>query len=111
MTNEKARYQFDHFGVPVKEKQVGMIYFEEFKVWTSDYEKNPYRIEHLFFEENCTLHPLIQTKPHICFLVEDIYKATLNKVILLHPIFYQDYYMAFISDDGILIELLQINKK
>lgn len=104
---EKMKYQYDHFGVPVKKKQEGMIHFPEYKVWCSDYEKDLYRIEFIFFEKDCKLHPLIQNTSHVCFLVKDIQKAVHGKNILLNPIYYENYYMAFIEENGIAIEFLQ----
>lgn len=100
-------YEYDHFGVPTKTKQKGMIHFSESKVWCSDYEKDPYRIEWIYFEKNCEMHPLIQTTPHVCFLVEDIEEAILGKKVLLDPVEYQDYYMAFIEEKGVPIEFIQ----
>jgi len=100
-------YKYEHFGIPVKEKQKGMIYFPEYKVWCSDYEKDPLRIEWVFFEKDCEMHPLIQTTPHVCFLVEDIKQAVHGKKILLAPTFYQGYHMAFIEENGVPIEFLE----
>ncbi len=105
------KYQFDHFGIPVTEKQKEMIYFPEYKVWTSDYEKNPYRIERLFFEKDCTMHPLIQSTSHICFLVNNIQEAVENKIIILEPQYYQGYYMAFIAENDVPIEFIQPTEK
>ncbi len=101
------KFEFDHFGVPVKEKREGMIHFPDYKVWCSDYGKDPYRIERIFFEEGCEMHALIQSIPHVCFLVKDIYVAVRGKKILLEPVYYQGYYMAFIEDDGVPVEFLQ----
>jgi hypothetical protein len=100
-------YRYEHFGVPVKEKQPGMIYFPEYKVWCSDYEKDPLRIEWIFFEKGSPLHPLIQTISHVCFLVEDIKKAVLGKKLLLQPTYYQGHYLAFIEENGVPIEFMQ----
>lgn len=100
-------YKFDHFGIPIKEKKDEMIYFPEYKVWTSDYEKNLYRIEWLFFEKECVLHPLIQSISHVCFIVKDIQEAVREKKILLEPIYYQGYYMAFIAENNVPIEFIQ----
>ncbi len=100
-------YQFDHFGVPVKEKKQGMIYYPEFKVWASDYEKDPLRIEWFFFEEGSPMHPLIQSVSHVCYLVEDIQRAVEGKKLLLKPTFYQGYHMAFIEEQGVPIEFIQ----
>jgi len=98
---------YDHFGVPVKKREEGMIHFPEFKVWCTDYEKDPYRIERIFFEEGTPLHPLIQSVPHVCFKVKEIKEAVYNKKLLLKPIFYQGYWMAFIEEKGIPIEFIQ----
>jgi hypothetical protein len=100
-------YKYDHFGVPIKEKRQGMIYFPEYKVWCSDYEKDPLRIEWIFFEKETPMHPLIQTLSHVCFLVEDIEKAVLGKKVLLKPSYYHGYHMAFIEEQGVPIEFIQ----
>jgi len=101
------KYQFDHMGIPVREKQLDMLYFPEYKVWTSDYEKDPYRIERIFFEKECNMHPLIQSSSHVCFLVDDIKEAVKNKSLLLEPQYYQGYYMAFIVENGVPVEFIQ----
>lgn len=101
------KYQYDHFGVPVSEKCEGMIHFPEFKVWCTDYEKDPFRIERIFFEKDCQMHPLIKMTPHVCFLVENIEKAVSGKKILVAPVFYQGAYLAFIEEDGVPIEFIQ----
>jgi hypothetical protein len=100
-------YQYDHFGVPIKQKRNGMIYFPEYKVWCSDYEKDTYRIEWIFFEKESQMHPLIQTVSHVCFLVTDIQKAVFGKKILMKPTHYQGYRMAFIEEKGVPIEFVQ----
>lgn len=100
-------YKYDHFGVPVKEKKEGMIYYPEFKVWCSDYEKDLYRIEWIFFEKGSTMHSLIQTLSHVCFLVDDIERAVRGKKLLLKPMHYHGYQMAFIEEQGVPIEFMQ----
>lgn len=99
--------EYDHIGIPSRSRREGMLYFPEFKVWTSDYEKSLYRIEWIFFEEGNNFHPLIQTIAHVCFIVQDIQQAVRGKKILLPTVHYQDYYMAFIEDDGAPIEFIQ----
>lgn len=102
-------YIYDHFGVPVLEKQEGMLYFSEYKVWCSSYEKHPYRIEWIYFEKGSAFHPLIQTASHVCFIVKDIQRATLGKKLLLSPTYYDGYYMAFIEEGGVPIEFMQLS--
>ena len=101
------KYDYEHFGVPISHKRDGMIYYPEFKVWCSDYEKDPYRIEWIFFEKGTPLHPLIQTVPHVCFLVKDLEKTVHGKKLLLKPMAYHDHYLAFIEENGVPIEFMQ----
>ena len=101
-------YKYDHFGVPVKQKKAGMIYFPEYKVWCSEYEHDPYRIEWLFFEGESPLHPLIQTVSHVCFLVNDMEKAIFGKKVLLKPARHQDYHIAFVEENGVPIEFIEM---
>jgi len=104
-------YKYDHFGIPVKHKMEGMVYVAEYRVWCSDYEKDPYRIEWIFFENGSKFHPLIQNIPHVCFLVKDIEKAVLGKKILLPPTHDQNYCMAFIEEKGVPIEFIMYRDK
>jgi len=100
-------YKYDHFGMPVKEKKEGMIYFPEYKVWCSEYENDPYRIEWIYFEKKAPFHPLIQSIPHVCFVVKDIDKAVHGKKILLAPVSIGKNRMAFIEENGVPIEFFQ----
>ena len=102
------QYQYEHFGIPVKIPKKEMIYYPEYKVWCSDYEKDPYRIEWIFFEEGSGMHLLIQTVSHVCFLVSDIEKAVFGKKILLKPTSFNSHHMAFIEEDGVPIEFMQL---
>lgn len=100
-------YKFDHLGIPVKRKQAGMIYYPEYKVWCSDYEKDPLRIEYIFFEKGNEFAKSIQTRAHICYIVKDIKKAVAGKKILMKPVSYQGYKMAFIEENGVPVEFIQ----
>lgn len=97
---------YDHFGIPIKEKLDGMIYYPEYKVWHTNYELDPYRIEWIYFEPQSPMHPLIQTVPHVCFQVKDIEKAVHGKKILLKPVLYEGVWMAFIEERGTPLEFL-----
>jgi len=105
------KYKYDHFGVPTKKKRKGMIHYPEFKVWCSSYEKDPYRIEWIFFEKNCKLPSLVKAVPHICFRVKDINKAIRGKKVIFGPVYYQGNWFAFINEDGVPIEFSQLSKK
>lgn len=100
-------YKYDHIGIIVERPQEGMIYYPEFKVWTSDYEASEYRIEFIYYEEGSKMHPLIQKNPHVCFLVEDVDEAVHGKNVLMEPSTHDTYRMAFIEDRGAIVEFIQ----
>lgn len=103
-------YTYDHIGIPTKVKRPGMIYYPEYKVWTSDYEKCEFRIEWIFFEEGSEAPIMIRTIPHVCFIVKDIHRAVHGRKILLEPTHLENYLMAFIEHDGGPVEFLQMDK-
>lgn len=98
---------YDHIGIPITYKKEGMVYYPDFKVWTSEYDKTQFRIEWIYFEEGNNFHPLVQTQAHVCFKVKDINAAILGKNVIVPVIFDQTYYMAFIEEDGAPIEFIQ----
>ena len=101
------KYKYDHLGMPVPKKQEGMIYLPEFKAWNTDYTKSEYGIVWIYFEKDSPLHPLIQTQPHICFIVPDIQQAVHGKKILLNPFIYENEWVTYIEDNGAVIEFIQ----
>ncbi len=101
-------YTYHHIGIPTKEKRESMHYFPEFKLWETDYESTEFRIEWIYFEKDCPLHPLIQTIPHISFTVNDLNQALQDKRILMKPIVYEGVHIAFIEEEGAPIQLLQL---
>jgi len=100
-------YKYDHFGVPCRHKREGMLHYPKYGVWASDYEKDPYRIEWIYFERESLFHPLIQKTPHVCFWVRDIAKAVSGKKLLLPPTPFEGILMAFIEEEGTPIEFFQ----
>lgn len=86
-----------------------MVYAPELKLWFSEYEKTEFRIEWIFFEEDCELHPLIQTMPHVGFIVEDLDQAIRRRTILLEPFLYEGFKIVFIEDQGVPVEFLQLS--
>ena len=51
---------FNHVGIVTTEKVEGAVYNEGLKVWLTDYNKSPNRIEFLKFEEGSCLPELVQ---------------------------------------------------
>ena len=98
-----------HIGIPVFEKQEDMIYVESIKVWVTDCATSKYKIEYLFFEPDSPMPAAIQDETHLAYEVDDLDTAVKDKNVLVpvcEPM--PGLKMAFIYDEGIAVELLQI---
>ncbi len=99
--------QFHHVGVPTTQKRDNEIYLDGGKLYVTDAEASPYRIEWLRFEDGSPLPAELKTQPHIAFLVDDMAAALAGKRVLIEPFEpMPGVKVAFIIDDGALIEFM-----
>ncbi|CDZ77695.1 hypothetical protein BN59_01985 [Legionella massiliensis] len=108
MTVKTTKYEFHHMGIPTDTPREGERYSSTFKMYTSGGENSEYRIQYHRFEPGCPLHPLIQTKTHIAFLVDSIEEAIAGKEVILEP--YEPipgFKVAMIAECGAPIELIE----
>jgi len=100
--------EFHHFGVPTSQKSDNENYVEGAKVYVSDPESHPYRVEFLRFEEDSPLHEAVQTRPHAAFLVQDLNAALEGMNVIIPPFdATEELTCAFIQDGEAVIELMQ----
>lgn len=98
---------FHHIGIPITERREGEKYSKTFKMFVSGGEL-PYRIKYLRFEEDCPLHPILKTTPHVAFIVEDLTLAIDGEELVMAPFEpFDGYKTAAIQKDGIVIELIE----
>ncbi|TFG45007.1 MAG: hypothetical protein E4H40_08760 [Candidatus Brocadiia bacterium] len=101
-------YNFHHFGVPVDVKQENEIYIEGAKVFITNCESHPYRIEFLRFEKDSPLPEDVKNNSHAAFLVDDLQAALEGKNVIIEPFdATETIRTAFINDNGAVIELMQ----
>jgi len=63
------------------------------------------------YEDNCPLSEIVKTVPHVAFEVEDINEAIKGRKLIIEPNSpSEDNIVAFIEENGVSIELIQINK-
>lgn len=101
--------KFHHVGIPVFDKQEDMVFVDGLKVWVTDCSASQYQVEYLFFEPDSPMPAAIQDDTHIAFVVEDLEAAMDGKSVLVpicEPM--PGLRMAFIYDEGLAIELMQI---
>lgn len=108
IVNKAPVYEYDHMGIPTKEVREGECYIPKFKMHESGYETSEFRIQWHRFDDDCELHPLIQTVPHVAFRVPNMAKAIEGKKVILEPYYpLPGYQVAFIEDGGAPIEFIE----
>ena len=63
--------KINHFGIPTTTPQPGEVYVEGLKVWLTNFNESPNKIEYLRFEEGSWMPELIQKVAHIAYEVDD----------------------------------------
>jgi hypothetical protein len=96
-------------GIPVTEERPGEHYSSTFKMYTSGGEDpGGFRVQFHRFDPGSSLHPLIQSTPHVAFQVDDLEAAIEGEVLLLDPYEpFEGFKVAIIEDDGVPIELVE----
>jgi hypothetical protein len=108
---EKKQLKYHHLGIPTKEPREGEEYLPEFKAYAGGYKTSKYGIEWMRYEEGCPLPEIVKTMPHIAFEVDDVYEAIKDKKIIIEPNSPSNGIMvAFIEENGVPIEFIQIDK-
>lgn len=99
---------FHHFGVPTKKQSENEDYLEGAKVYTTNPEEHPYRVEFLRFEEGSPMHEAVQNNSHAAFLVDSIDQALEGQNVIVEPFDASDTLrVAFIMDGDAVIELME----
>jgi len=101
-------YKFNHVGFITEEPKPNEDFVCETRVWVTNPNEHPYKIEWLRFEADSPVKGPVRTQPHIAFQVDDLEQASKNMEVLLKPFdvgfatvgFYQ-------SSDGAVIELME----
>ena len=102
------RLTYHHVGIPTAISRPGEVYLEQFRMHVVAFDSNPFGIEWLRFEAGCTLPELVQTVPHVAFVVDDLATELEGHEILIEPNSPSDgVTVAFIVDNGAPVEFLQ----
>lgn len=100
--------EFDHVGLPTEEKQPEEMYVEMTRVWVTDPQVHPYKVEYLRFESDSPVTGPVRDLPHTAFRVDDLDGAIAGEEILLGPFNATDSLrVVFIRKDGAVFEYME----
>lgn len=99
-----------HFGVPVDYKPEGAMYNEGLNIWLTDYSKSANKIEFLYLESGVSPLPeKVLKTAHIAYEVPSLEEALKGQKIIFGPAPCDAHLtIAFIEEEGIAIELMEI---
>jgi hypothetical protein len=103
-----AMKKYHHLGIPTTTARPDEVYLEQFKVYCTDHESNPFGIQWMRYEPDCPLPELVRTVPHVAFEVDDLQAALVGHEILIQPNSPSEgVLVAFVLVDGAPVEFLQ----
>lgn len=103
-------WQYHHLGIPTTRDLPDAVYLPELKCAVRGFGTSPFGVEWMRFDDDCPIHPLVQSVPHLAFVVDDLDHelATRGFTILSEatsPM--AGLRVAMIEHDGAPIELME----
>lgn len=77
--------KINHIGIPTQTPQPGESYAEGLKVWLTNFNESPNKIEFLRFEEGSWMPELIQKTAHIAYEVDNLEEELKGAKVLVEP--------------------------
>ena len=100
--------EFHHIGLPTDDKQPGEVYVSDTKVWVTNPDDHPYRVEFLRFEPDSSVTGPVRDQPHIAFKVDDLQREIEGEEVLLGPFVpMEGLTVVFIHRDKAVVEFMQ----
>ena len=105
-------WRYHHVGIPTLTPHAGERYLPQYKMYVAGFERNPFGVEWMRFEEDCPLPALIQNVAHVAFEVDDLDAALEGLEVIFPPGEPSEgVRVAMILYDGAPIELISFRKK
>jgi hypothetical protein len=100
--------EFDHIGVPAREKRDGMRYVESKRLWLTSPADHPFRVEWLWYEEESPEAELVRTVAHVAYRVESLESALDGQRVVAEPFdVFGEVRVAFVEVDGAPVEFVE----
>ena len=108
---EKWGWKYHHIGIPTDNIMPNERYLPQFKFYVSGFSESPFGIEWMRFDKDCKMHQLIQTVPHLAFVVANLAfeLASRDLSVLTEPNVPMDgIRVVTVEHNGAPIELMEV---
>lgn len=103
--------KINHIGIPTQTPQPGEVYVDGLKVWLTNFNESPNKIEYLRFEKETWMPEIIQNIAHIAYEVDNLEEELKNAKVIVDPMpGGENLTIAFIEEEGIALELMYFEK-
>lgn len=105
-------WKYHHLGIPTIKELTDAVYLPELKFSVKGFKTSPFGVEWMQFDEDCPIHELIKSVPHLAFVVDDLDYELKTKGfnILSEPSSPTEAVrVAMIEHNGAPIELMEFN--
>lgn len=100
---------FNHVGLLSDVIPEGAVYNEGLSVWLTNFNESPNKIEFMKFEEGSCMPDLVQKQGHIAYAVSSLEDELMGENVIFGPVVCDEHLtIAFIEEEGIAIELMEI---
>jgi hypothetical protein len=107
--NSRGTRTFHHVGLRATEPQPNENFVTATRVWVTDPNDSPYRIEFLRYEPDSYLDERFKNTPHVAWVVDDIDPWIEGKEIAIAPFEVGDpafVRVAFVWEEGMISEYM-----
>lgn len=99
---------FHHMGLPTDQRQAGETYVPDTKVYVTDPEEHPYRVEFLRYEPDSPVAGPVREQAHIAFRTDDLKAEIEGEDVILGPFEpMPGLTVVFVRKDGAVFEYMQ----
>jgi hypothetical protein len=107
----RVSYRYHHVGIPTSSPVEGMTRLDHLRVACTDHESNPYGVQWMMYDADCTVPQLVRDVAHVAFEVDNLEEALVGKKVIIAPNSPSPgVLVAFIEEAGAPVELLQIDR-
>ena len=104
--------RFDHIGIVTTEKKPGEGFVPATRVWRTDFQRHPFRVEWLRFEPDSPVPRPVREMPHVAYRVDDIQASAQGLEVLLEPFDVGPRIVGFYQTvDGAVVELVKYKEE